>query len=100
MAIDEVTSYVHGISFEQFIGSSLVFNATLRQLAVIGEASSRISDGLKKNYPQIPRRQIIGMRNIIIHDYFGVSYQFVWSTINQDLPELKTEIETILKNLA
>lgn len=97
LAIDEVVGYTTGVTLEEFVESSLIFNASVRQVAVIGEACSKLSEALKKQYPQIPWRQIIGMRNIIVHDYFGVSVQFIWSTIENDLPTLKIQIEAILQ---
>lgn len=99
LAIEEIASYTQGVNLEQFSSSSLIFSACVRQVAIIGEASARLSETLRNQHPEVPWKTIIGMRNIIIHNYFGVSIQFVWSTIENDLPILKTQIETILQDL-
>ncbi|MDX1913225.1 MAG: DUF86 domain-containing protein [Saprospiraceae bacterium] len=98
-AIEEIEQYTKGLTLDDFIASSLVFNASVRQVAIIGEASARLSEHLRDAYPDIPWRQIIGMRNILVHDYFGISIHFVWSTIENDLPKLKSQIKTILNQL-
>ena len=99
LAIEEIASYTQGVTPEQFSASSMIFSACVRQVAIVGEASARLSENLRNEHPEVTWKQIIGMRNIIIHDYFGVSIQFVWSTIENNLPDLKTRIETILKDL-
>lgn len=96
-AIEDITGYVRGVTREQFLNSSLIFNACARQLAVIGEACNKLTKETRAGHPEIPWREIITMRNIIIHDYFGVSLHFLWSTIEEDLPALKTQIQTILQ---
>jgi uncharacterized protein with HEPN domain len=88
-AVDEVLSYVEGISFDDFLSTSIIRAASLRQLSIIGEASSRITDELKESYPEVEWRKMIGMRNTIMHEYFSTNDEIIWSTIQEDLLILK-----------
>ncbi len=63
----------------------------VHQLQIIGEASANLTDALKEEHPEIPWPQIIAMRNILVHDYFGVSFAEVWAAIERDLPDLKAQ---------
>jgi uncharacterized protein with HEPN domain len=95
-AIMEVLSYVNGISFEVFKVNSMIYNASIRQLEVIGEASNRLSEELKNQYPNIPWRQIVGLRNMLIHEYFGVDVNIVWDVIKNELPTLLTSVNEMI----
>jgi uncharacterized protein with HEPN domain len=68
-------------------------------LTIIGEAAKNISPDMKKEFPNLPWREITGMRDIIMHHYFGVDYEAVYQTVVSDIPELKQEINKILKSL-
>jgi uncharacterized protein with HEPN domain len=97
-AISEIESFVEGIEKEEFIHNSLIRSATVRQLEIIGEAAKAISEELKKEYPEIPWLLWADFRNVLIHQYFGVDYAEVYQTIQNDLPDLKSQIEVILGN--
>ena len=75
----------------------VIFDACVRNLEIIGEASHKIPNEIKKAYPQVPWREIKGMRNILAHEYFGVSTPIIWKTIKTRLPALKSDIESIIK---
>jgi len=96
-AILEIESYVEGIGKEEFIQNSLIRSATVRQLEIIGEAARVISEELQKEYPEIPWRLWADFRNVLIHQYFGVDYAEVYQTIQNDMPNLKSQIEKLLK---
>jgi uncharacterized protein with HEPN domain len=68
-------------------------------LQIIGEAARRLSDDLRRRYPDVPWPQIIAMRNILVHDYFAVDLEEVWSAVERDVPPLKRKIEAILQDL-
>lgn len=72
---------------------------TAFSLAQIGELSGRVSEELQKQYPDIPWKQIKGMRNLIIHDYTGIDMRIVKDTVEHDIPQLKQQIEEILQNM-
>ena len=83
-------------SFEQ---ESLVQSGILYQLIIIGEAVSGLSSSLRQAYPDVPWTQIVGMRNILVHQYYKINLPKVWSVVTQDLPELKIKVEEILHEL-
>jgi len=80
-----------------FKRNELVQNWVLRHLQIIGEASWALSDDLRKQYPAVPWSDIIGMRNILVHDYFGIDLKIVWSVVENDLPDLKRQVKTMLR---
>ena len=73
--------------------------ACIKQLEIIGEASNHISQDLKSNNSQISWEEIISLRNVLVHEYFGVDATLVWQIIETDIPELKSDMEKILKSL-
>jgi len=80
-----------------FEHDELVQTWTLHHLQIIGEAARGLSDTLKANHPEVVWPEIIAMRNILVHDYFGVDMNEVWSVVERDLPGLKIKVEAILK---
>jgi uncharacterized protein with HEPN domain len=68
-------------------------------LQIIGEAARALSSDLKHQHPEMPWSKIIGMRNILVHDYFGIDVDVVWAVVERDLPGLKLQIETILQQV-
>lgn len=97
-AISEIESYVKGIGKEEFIQNSLIRSATVRQFEIIGEAAKAISEELQEQYSEIPWRLWADFRNVLIHQYFGVDYAEVYKTIQNDMPNLKSQIEKILSS--
>jgi uncharacterized protein with HEPN domain len=88
-AIDKAQSFVAGMTFEQFSRDDKTAYAVVRALEIIGEATKKIPDTVREQYPQIPWREMAGMRDKLIHDYFGVNLQVVWKTVREDLPRLQ-----------
>jgi uncharacterized protein with HEPN domain len=82
-----------------FEGSPLIQVWMVHHLMIIGEAVRSIDPALRQRYPTIPWRQVAGMRNILVHDYFRINEALVWETVDKDVPALKTEIERILSEL-
>ena len=79
-----------------FETDELIQSWIIRHLQIIGEASSQISDAFRDNHPEIPWPKIIGMRNILVHNYFGIDTAIIWATIENELPDLKNHIEKIV----
>jgi len=98
-AIEEIEFYNKNANFEKFKKTSIIRFASIKQLEIIGEASNRISDEIKTLYPNIQWRQIVRLRNILIHEYFGVDAKVVWDIIQNDIPILKKGIMEILENI-
>ncbi len=98
-AIKTIESYTQKITFEQFQQDNMRLDACIRQLGIVGEAANRISPDLIAQYPNVPWRQIIGLRNILIHEYFGVDDKSIWDIITLNLPPLKENLQEILSEL-
>jgi uncharacterized protein with HEPN domain len=97
-ALNEVDVYIKDMDLVAFCANSLVFNATLRQLEVVGEASNRLSDSLLKSNTEVPWAKIVGLRNLIIHEYFSVEPTLIWKILQNNIPEFKAQILRILEN--
>ncbi|MBC7330833.1 MAG: DUF86 domain-containing protein [Synergistetes bacterium] len=85
------------IGFEDFIKNPVLMRAFVRSLEVIGEAVKNLPAEFREKYPEIPWKEIAGMRNKLIHEYFGVNYKIVWKTIEREIPSLKYRIGEIVK---
>lgn len=95
-AIDKIENYISDVDFKAFASNNMMIDAVVRELAIIGEATNNLSDDFRKNHPEIPFRDIIDMRNILIHDYAGVNVTIVWDTYRKNLPELKRFVIGVL----
>ena len=98
-AISNMEKFIEGVNKENFLGNVEKQYAVLRGLEIIGEATKNLSEELKKKHPNIPWKEIAGMRDKLIHQYFGVNLDLVWETIKTKLPELKNQISRILKEI-
>ena len=92
-AISKIDTYIKGVNFEQFQDNSLIHDAVIRQLEIIGEASKNLSEDLIKKQTFIPWKEIAGMRDKLIHQYFGVDFELVWKTLKTDIPTLQKFIQ-------
>lgn len=91
-AIQEIESYISTEDFQAFMNNSMMRFACIKQMEIIGEASNHISDELKDRFSEIEWTQIVGMRNVFVHEYFGVDTNILWEIIKNDIPELKKKI--------
>ncbi len=97
-AIEKIENYSERLSFKEFSENQLVVDAVIRNFEIIGEAVKNIPRYIKEKYRYIPWKKITGMRDKLIHEYFGVNKKVVWKTIKEDLPKVKPEIEKILES--
>jgi uncharacterized protein with HEPN domain len=95
-AINEIENYIQDTDLKGFVDNSMMFNASLRQLEIIGEASNRLSEELLNRTPSIPWARIIGLRNLVIHEYFGVDDFTIWNVIKINLPFLKEKVALLI----
>ena len=98
-AILEIEEYVRNRNFSDFSTNSMFRFACIKQLEVIGEASNHISLETRQKFSKIQWAQIIGMRNIFIHEYFGIDLNIAWEIIEFDIPEMKSKISEILEQM-
>src|SRR3954471_15604003 len=94
-AITRIESYI-SVGRDEFMRTSHWQDAVVRQLEIIGEATKRLSQALRDQHPQIPWRQVAGLRDVLIHDYATVDLPAVWEITQKDLPPLKTVVLSIV----
>jgi uncharacterized protein with HEPN domain len=95
-AIERIDEYTPEMTIDNFRQSNLVQAAVIREIEIIGEATKILTTAFRRKYPKIPWRKMGGMRDKLIHDYFGVDADAVWDSVQRDLPILKRQIAEIL----
>lgn len=96
-AIRKIEEYTKEMSLENFIKDEKTLDAVIRNISIIGEAAKNIPKEIKSKHPEIAWNDIVGMRNKIIHEYFGIDEDVLWKTIKEDIPALKKEIKKLSK---
>jgi len=94
-AIKRIEIYTQKIEYKEFLQDIKTQDAVVRNLEIIGEAAKNISVDFKKKYPRLPWKELAGLRDRLIHKYFGVNYEVVWTIIKEELPEISLKIEKI-----
>jgi uncharacterized protein with HEPN domain len=95
-ALERIDSYTKGMSYEAFVADDKTVNAVIYNFLVIGEAVKLLPQTVTGKYPEIPWRQIAGMRDKLTHTYFSIDYELVWKTITIVLPQFRSVIQKIL----
>jgi len=97
IAITSIKKFIEGLDFDQFKADDKTSSAVIRKFEIIGEATKNIPEVIRKQYPQIPWKDITGMRDKLIHAYSEVDLKLVWTTIHQRLPGFKSIIEKLIE---
>jgi uncharacterized protein with HEPN domain len=95
-AIEKIEKY-SSLGHETFEHDELIQTWIVHHLQIIGEAASAIPDSFREKYPDVPWSKIIGMRNILVHNYFGIDVDAVWAVVVNDIPDLKQKIENAIR---
>lgn len=98
-AMSKAENFIGNMTKEDFLNDEKTIFATVRALEVIGEAVKNIPVSIRKRYPEIPWRDMAGMRNKLIHEYFGVKLELVWKTSKQKIPTLKPIFQKMLQDI-
>lgn len=97
-SINDIETFTKGMNFQSFEQDRRTVNAVIRSLEVIGEAAKKIPDKIKEKHPAIPWKNITGMRDKLIHEYFGVDEEIVWKVASEEIPALKPLIQKIINS--
>jgi uncharacterized protein with HEPN domain len=95
----DAEEFVLGLSYEQFAADKKTFNAVVRSIEIIGEAAKNVPDSIRSKYPAVPWKEMAGMRDKVIHFYFGVDREAVWLVVKERIPSIKPLIEQIVQDL-
>lgn len=95
-SVESIFDFAGKMEYKDFSRNRMVVSAVVRELEIIGEAANNVSQKFRDSHPEIPWRDMVEMRNVLIHEYFGVVVETVWKTIQKDLPPLEKEVEKIL----
>ncbi len=98
-AAEKAQEFVEGTTYEAFVNDDKSVFAVIRALEIIGEATKRLSQPLRNEYPQVPWSLMAGMRDNLIHDYSDVDRQIVWRTVQEEVPEVRRQVRMILEEV-
>jgi uncharacterized protein with HEPN domain len=98
-AIQRIERHSAGLTAEQFREDQKTLDAVVRNIEVVGEAAGHLDDEVTSLRPAVPWSEVRAMRNVLLHEYFGVDAAIVWETVVQDLPVLRHELEELLKQI-
>jgi len=90
--------YCSGLDYSRFLSDTMVQDAVVRNIEILGEATKNLSDNIRVQMPDVRWQSIAGMRNRLIHQYFGVNWDIVWTVVHDELPALVAELAAVLEN--
>jgi uncharacterized protein with HEPN domain len=95
-SLTDIRDFTHGMTFAAFAQDKKTINAVVRSLEVLGGAAGKIPSGVRERHPEMPWADMVGMRNTLTHEYFGVDLSIVWQTLADDLPPLEAAIDALI----
>lgn len=96
-AITDVASFIEGMNYKEFLLDRKTFHAVVRSIEIIGEAAKQVPKSVRDKAPDIPWKEIVGMRNKIAHEYFGIDNKIVWDTAKRYLPKLRRQMTQLVR---
>jgi uncharacterized protein with HEPN domain len=97
--IDYILSRISDTDYESFVRDETLKRAFVRSIEIIGEASKKLPEDIKAMQPDVAWRKVSGMRDRLVHDYFGVDYMIVWDVASNKMPDLRIKLQTLLKRI-
>jgi uncharacterized protein with HEPN domain len=97
--MSDAEEFIQGFSYDQFASDKKTLNAVMRSMEVIGEAAKKVPDEIRAKYPSVPWKEMAGMRDKLIHFYFGIDREAVWLVVKDRIPIIKPLIGQILRDL-
>ena len=98
-AVESICEFAGNMSYQEFCQDKKTIYAVTRCFEILGEAAKHIDEDVRINYPRVPWKMIAGMRDKLIHEYFGIALEIVWSAVQDDVPELKRDLAPVLEEL-
>ena len=98
-AIKKIEKYIKNLEYADFEANNLVLDAVIRNLEIIGEAAKNVPEKTRLANPDVPWSRMIGLRNVTIHEYFGLDVSIIWEIVSKNLPDTKKSIIKLLKNI-
>lgn len=98
-SMNKIDEFTKGMNYKDFIKDEKTIFAVVRALEIIGEAAKNISESHRRKYPEIPWNEMAGMRDKLIHEYFGVKLEIVWDTVKSEISPLRIKFQQILNDL-
>jgi uncharacterized protein with HEPN domain len=95
-ALDSLARSLRGFTEVEFLSNELIYSASAYQLTIVGEAAAGVSAEMRERYPQIEWRKVIGLRNVLVHQYFGIDRPMVWQVAMVEAPALRSQIFDLL----
>ena len=98
-AIDKIMTWTRGMEFATFSKNDILVDATVRNMEIIGEATSVLPEEITTTHPEVQWKQVVGMRDVVAHGYFKVDLDIIWTTITENIPSLRPVIEKMLSEI-
>ena len=98
LSVEKIEKYTFGLTFEDFTKSEMVVDAVSRNFEIIGEAANHVSENIKEKHNEFPWKEIIALRNLAIHEYFGIDFDIIWKIIQNDLPVTKSRLLNMIQS--
>ncbi len=96
-AIERIDRYVADLDEASFLGNELIGDAVIRNLQIVGEAAASVPEAIRQLHPEVDWHRMRGMRNLIVHEYYRVDLEIVWTTVQEDLPIARKQLQGLLE---